>query len=610
MTRAQKQRLFAVILLALAIMVFLRHLKLRGGLPGPAGGSLAAAPATVVAPELPQGARTEILRTLRSHLEGGDAIVAGDESGGPGTRVAVLSLTRAQSPAVVARGQGPTLREALAAAAAELKRGAREGEIPAGRLKVDLLGSRGGLEHFGDEGEARLDRSLEGLWLVEADLILLPEELLSRRLVSTKGALEWRRLREYLAQTGRKALTPAKDPGGAGAAYYRLSFDSFMEGEGEDGLPVQLYRGNDRSPDLSPPGLLAAARLGGDYLLRHQKEDGSFGYSYEPKKETYNDDYNLLRHAGTCYALVELFQASDDRRYLEASRRGLENLLAEHTRPPLKEDAEAGFETVVSPGEEAKLGGAALAVLALVQYQKASGDDRWAERATRLARFLLHQQEDSGYFQSKYFYGDADPEPFESIYYPGEAILALARLHGVDPRPEWLAAARRGADWLIDVRDGDKSTDMLPHDHWLLMGLNELYAATGEERYAAHAARIAEAIIKAQRTSSPQPDWIGSFYDPPRSTPTATRGEALVAMHRLAVRRGDDPRPYLEALLRMAAFQRRCQLTVENTLYLPRPDLSLGGFRRSLTNWEVRIDYVQHNLSALLGLRSILLQGL
>ena len=59
--------------------------------------------------------------------------------------------------------------------------------------------------------------------------------------------------------------------------------------------------------------------------------------------------------------------------------------------------------------------------------------------------------------------------------------------------------------------------------------------------------------------------------------------------------------------MRMAAFQRRCQLTPENALYLPRPDRALGGFRRSLTHWEVRIDYVQHNLSALLGLRSILL---
>ena len=59
----------------------------------------------------------------------------------------------------------------------------------------------------------------------------------------------------------------------------------------------------------------------------------------------------------------------------------------------------------------------------------------------------------------------------------------------------------------------------------------------------------------------------------------------------------------------MAAFQMRTQVTPWSALYLPRPDLALGGFRRSLQNFEIRIDYVQHNVSALLGLRSILLAG-
>ena len=79
-------------------------------------------------------------------------------------------------------------------------------------------------------------------------------------------------------------------------------------------------------------------------------------------------------------------------------------------------------------------------------------------------------------------------------------------------------------------------------------------------------------------------------------------------MVHLAHRLEMDSAPYRQALLRMASFQLRCQLTPVSSLYLPRPDLAVGGFRRSLTNWEVRIDYVQHNLSALLGLRAILLE--
>lgn len=41
-------------------------------------------------------------------------------------------------------------------------------------------------------------------------------------------------------------------------------------------------------------------------------------------------------------------------------------------------------------------------------------------------------------------------------------------------------------------------------------------------------------------------------------------------------------------------------------MYLRKPRRSLGGFTRSLTNFEVRIDYVQHNISALVLLHQLL----
>jgi hypothetical protein len=37
-------------------------------------------------------------------------------------------------------------------------------------------------------------------------------------------------------------------------------------------------------------------------------------------------------------------------------------------------------------------------------------------------------------------------------------------------------------------------------------------------------------------------------------------------------------------------------------MYLPNPPRALGGFHTSLTDYEIRIDYVQHNISSLLGL--------
>lgn len=602
--RSPARRWFVVTLAVLAALVLLRHLALRSG-TAPAGTERpgAAGEPPPAALDLAPGERTRLAAFARARLENGAAAAVAEETAGE-ERTALVSLGRPDRTALVAVGRGGSFAAAVAAAADDLAARSEPAERAAGRLKVDLVAGVGPQRRFAG-GKADLDPSLEGLWLPGPDLLLLPEELASRRLVRG-GDLQNGRLTRYLAEGPRRAAAVEGNPGRTGEPYRVVRFDSFAEGGA--GLPIQLYRGNDRAPTVSPETLLESARAGGEYLLLHQRADGTFEYRYDPADDAVEPGYNLLRHAGTCYALFELHQATGDPRFLEAGRRGVEALLA-HVAGPRPEDAAAGadFEAIAEiDDDEAKLGGAALAVLAMVEHQRVSGDRRWLDRAGRLARFLLHQQGPDGRFESKYFYGVPDDREFESIYYPGEAILALARLHRLDGDPAWLAAARRGADWLIDGRDAGKATAALPHDHWLLMALAELDELTGDPRYAAHGARIAEAIVDARRTSSRHPDWIGSFYDPPRTTPTATRAEALVAMERLARRTGRDRRPIVEALRAMAAFQLRCQLTPVSALYLPRPDRAVGGFRRSLTDWEVRIDYVQHSVSSLLGLREIL----
>lgn len=615
MNKAQRKRLVLVAAILLAAGVFARQVTLRGSAFSAArhqaSPSLGITPTGQLGidsslPSLPQEVLEGALRLARKTLsQAGDEGYRGEKAKpyDPHLPTALVSLSRHRSTALLSRGQGATLEEAVSQAAAELATRATEDDIREGRLKIDLTVWRGNQERFDGEGQSTAQSLLDGIWLPKADVILLPEEMLSRRMLDDRGDLHSGRLGRYLTEGGRAVEALDGNPSKSGSPFRRLRFQSAAEGP--QGKTVPLFRGNEKQPLVNPETLLEAATAGGEYLLRHHKADGLFDYSYRPKRDAYDDGYNLLRHAGTCYALLELYEATGDERYRAAARLGLETLLTK-ARPPKPEHRETPFEAIVSPGEEAKLGGAALTILALMRYQQASGENPWLDRARNLAAFLVFQQEPSGHFFSKYFYGPPDKVPFESIYYPGEAILSLVRLYQRDPDPRWLATARKGADWLMDVRDAGKAVKDLPHDHWLLMGLNELHMVTGDPRYAQHGARIAQAIVEAQRTKGPPFDWVGSYYTPPRSTPTATRAEALVAMVHLAHRIGMDSDPYLDALRRSAAFQLRCQLTPINALYLPRPDLALGGFRRSLTNWEVRIDYVQHNLSALLGLRALL----
>ena len=61
----------------------------------------------------------------------------------------------------------------------------------------------------------------------------------------------------------------------------------------------------------------------------------------------------------------------------------------------------------------------------------------------------------------------------------------------------------------------------------------------------------------------------------------------------------------LNAIEGGVSFQLRTQIGPWLGLYYPNSRQSLGGFRESLSSHEIRIDYVQHNISAILGLLDI-----
>ncbi len=599
MSTSQLLRALAIVAVGVACYLIGRFYFAAAGEASPAS-RIPVAP--YVGIELGPEALRQLATVARAHLAGRPAETLGDGPGS-GQRLVLLSLSRPAATALVAVGHGAGLDSALAAAARDLAARSSAAEREAGRLKVDVLRSVSAPEAFSAEGLAHLEVSLDGLWLPAADLWLLPEEVAARALVDDKGDLQSGRLRRYLEEGPRRErVMPVPNPGRAGMRYARLRFNSVVEGA--EGQAVELYRGNLTTIDLSPPALLAASRAGGEYLLGHQQPDGRYDYLYFPRSDRSGESYNELRHAGTTYALFELFAATQDPRFRDAGRLGVEWLRGK-LRGPAAADAAADFVAIESKGGEAKLGGAALAMLAMLEEMRVTGERSRLPTVQQLARFLLFQQEANGHFLSKYSWVHPGEQEFDSIYYPGEAILALTRLAAADGDRRWLDAARKGADWLILERDKGKPTAELPHDHWLLMGLNELHPSTGEARFLEHAQRIAEAIVTAQQRKVPYPDWAGSFYTPPRSTPAATRAEALVAMVRLAERTGRPTEAYRRALALLVTFQLKCQLTAENSFYLPAPQRARGGFRRGLEGGEVRIDYVQHNLSSLLGLRSI-----
>ncbi len=345
----------------------------------------------------------------------------------------------------------------------------------------------------------------------------------------------------------------------------------------------------------------AAADAGGAYLLRHFHPDaGTFDYLYDPVQNKVASSYNLLRHAGTTYALLTLYEATGNVAYRTAAEQALKFLYIQEAPCPVPHtDLRCLYE-----GGSAKLGGNALAVLALTEHVRTTGDTKYLKKAQAYAAWIRATETDTGEFTAHEQLKDGTTTDLVSAYYPGEAIFALMRLYALDHDEAWHTAAARAADWLIEVRDRGVAPHDLLHDHWLLYGLNELCKVSCEPRYLDHARAIVASIEALQHSGASNPEWDGGFYDPPRSTPTATRVEGAAAAHELFVRAGDreaaaQARRIVE---RGEAFLLRTQVDAARAT---QAGLSLegaaGGFTESLDGYRIRIDYVQHAISALLG---------
>ena len=240
----------------------------------------------------------------------------------------------------------------------------------------------------------------------------------------------------------------------------------------------------------------------------------------------------------------------------------------------------------------------------------ATGDERWSGELREFALYLLSQQLESGELPS---YAPIDPagEPRDdaSGLYPGQAVLALVLTSAVDDNPRWLEAAIRGAGWLVE-RDAAETRETLGTDHWLTIALPHLYRRTLDPRWLDHALKHADAIEYQASIQEGHEvyhrDYAGGFSEPPRSTPGSTRSEGLVAVLDTCAAAGracPEVRDRLEANLEHVLQD---QYVPEVLYWMPLPEQVLGGFAGSIVEPDVRNDFTQHALSALLGAERVI----
>ena len=439
--------------------------------------------------------------------------------------------------------------------------------------------------------------SLEGLELA-GGLAFLPEELQGWQLVGNSRLIE-ESIYDYLdARPSRGTVRNDADL----RPVRRFACASFFIHD--DNTPDPLYRGHRAFTTATSEDLHAAADAAAAYLVRSVQPTGRQDYSYRVDMDAFPGEYNIVRHAGAIWAMVDWYQHTKDEETLAAVERSMRYLLAQFRPMRIGEVQAAG----VVEDDHASLGGSALAALALGTYIEATGRKEHLPILRTLGKSMRAAQAPGGRFviqRQRVSTGDVLFE--DSPYSPGEAILAMLKIDDVEPDPALVDAAERGARFLITVRDADKLPEELPHDHWLLYALRALHAKKPHKMYVDHAARLCRTIVdqqhKGRKEEKVEPDAIGAWPGA-RSTPAAVRTEGLLATAALmrSVGRAAEETQFRDAARQGIAFQLRTQVWPESAMHCRNPRRAIGGFREELGGVYIRIDFVQHSLSAILEL--------
>ena len=363
-----------------------------------------------------------------------------------------------------------------------------------------------------------------------------------------------------------------------------------------------------------------AINLAAGYLDKFCDENGRFTYTTNTNpKITPRPAYNILRHCGTIYSLTMYEQWSQGKKVREVIKRAIEYLKKESIgvitgREDLLAVWSLGRFNMSSAPNQVKLGGTGLGLVALASMEKIEPGTTPIEDLRKLARFVIFMQKADGSFYSKYIPSTVGRDDrWTSLYYPGEAALGLMMLYEHDPSPEWLQSAAKVIFYLAKKRANETKIE---HDHWALLATAKILKyydqiddpKLSKEAVVKHAVQICEAIVALDASLPVDSISYGGFNSDGRTTPTATRLEGLLEAVTYLPPEYNQLKQKITARV-PAAINFLINSQEKSGEYaggIPRAKVNMSykfmsygmDFYEKAT--EIRIDYVQHALSAMI----------
>jgi hypothetical protein len=383
------------------------------------------------------------------------------------------------------------------------------------------------------------------------------------------------------ASRGKTALTPAKPSAEPARDFSKLT-----------PLQKQIWQ---------------SAQWGAEWLHRANGPDGRFVHGVVPALQTSLAGDHYLFQVGAAASLSRVARYSGDQRYAARATQAIVTLLADTIQDA--QDPQVRYTAFPSASVN-RLASAGLLVLAIHELPEPDRD--LLAKAEQLCNYIHKQQQADGSFRldDSKDTGRADPQD-ATIVYPGEALQGLIRSQQRQPAAWKIDVVRNALVYYKACWRKNPNMGFVPAQ---TAAYAEAFLLTKEQPFADFVFEMNDWIVRLQYQGFDDPKqvyWSGGFrsftdgkaMDTMPQVASAAYAEGLAEGCRVARATGDLARhqAYTAAVERCLPFLTTLQYTEANTRHFAdwyRPTL-LGGFHASQQDGDLRVDYTQQAVSAM-----------
>ncbi len=420
---------------------------------------------------------------------------------------------------------------------------------------------------------------------------ILEAELLSNNIIDVENKiLVIDSLNDYFESSGRS--TRIRE--------YPKSFISFTcdgyfadeHGEIHELYTDSLNYGRRLSDTPSAEHTLEMVSSASSFLVDLLDEKGRFIYGYYPTSNSEIENYNILRHAGTIWSMICQYKINGNEDLPDKIRLAINYMLSKYTGKNGGFYTEMDDDTVYiveRKSAEIKLGGNAIAIVALTEYINEFGQDDpyfelYSDTVRKLANGILKMQNYDGSYYHVWHVNFTEKAEYRTVYYDGEATFALARTYSLTKDQKYLDAAEKAVNMFI------REDYTQYRDHWVAYALNEVTMYSPEEKYfnfaLENASKSLDVIYNQKTAYHTYMELLMSTFD--LYDRIVQSGISVSGLSNFEIN------DLIDTIYKRANYMLNSYTYPELIMYMKNPQQIMGAFFVRHDEFRVRIDDVQH----------------